>query len=107
MASEFRTCSHPAASPYRLGLDRDPANYVPLTPLAFLDRTADVYPDRPACLHGRQHLSYRELRERCYRLASALERRGIRPGDTVAAMLPNTPAMLEAHYGVPMCGAVL
>jgi fatty-acyl-CoA synthase len=102
-----RTCAHPATSPYRTGLDRNDANHAPLTPLSFLERTADVYPDRLACAHGRVRLTYRELRERSRRLASALERRGIRPGDTVAAMLPNIPAMLEAHHGVPMCGAVL
>jgi fatty-acyl-CoA synthase len=107
MATQVRTCSHPAASAYRIGLDQNAANHAPLTPLSFLDRTAEVYPDRIACLHGRQRITYRALHERCRRLASALERRGIRPGDTVAAMLPNIPAMLEAHYGVPMCGAVL
>ena len=107
MATQVRTCSHPATSAYRIGLDQNAANHAPLTPLSFLDRTAEVYPDRIACLHGRQRITYRALRERCRRLASALERRGIRPGDTVAAMLPNIPAMLEAHYGVPMCGAVL
>ena len=107
MATQARTCSHPATSAYRIGLDQNAANHAPLTPLSFLDRTAEVYPDRIACLHGRQRITYRALRERCRRLASALERRGIRPGDTVAAMLPNIPAMLEAHYGVPMCGAVL
>jgi fatty-acyl-CoA synthase len=102
-----RTCVHPDASPYRTGLGRNDANHAPLTPLSFLERTADVHPDRAACVHGRLSYTYRSLRERCRRLASALERRGIRPGDTVAAMLPNTPPMLEAHYGVPMCGAVL
>jgi fatty-acyl-CoA synthase len=107
MAGHHRTCVHPDASPYRTGLGRNDANHAPLTPLSFLERTADVYPDRVACVHGAQAYTYRQLRERCRRLASALERRGIRPGDTVAAMLPNTPPMLEAHYGVPMCGAVL
>jgi len=107
MATQVRTCSHPATSAYRIGLDQNAANHAPLTPLSFLDRTAEVYPDRIACLHGRQRLTYRALRERCRRLASALERRGIRPGDTVAAMLPNIPAMLEAHYGVPAAGGVL
>ncbi|HEX8374093.1 MAG TPA: acyl-CoA synthetase, partial [Geminicoccaceae bacterium] len=106
-AGQHRTCVHPDASPYRSGLGRNDANHAPLTPLSFLERTADVYPDRVACVHGAQAYTYRQLRERCRRLASALERRGIRPGDTVAAMLPNTPPMLEAHYGVAMCGAVL
>jgi fatty-acyl-CoA synthase len=107
MASEPRTCTHPADSAYRIGLDRNDANHAALTPLSFLDRTADIHPDRIACLHGSLRLTYRQLRERSRRLASALERPGIRPGDTVTAMLPNIPAMLEAHYGVPMCGAIL
>src|SRR3954469_3913887 len=107
MATQVRTCSHPAASAYRISLDQNAANPAPRPPPSFLDRPGEVYPDRIACLHGRQRITYRALHERCRRLASALERRGIRPGDTVAAMLPNIPAMLEAHYGVPMCGAVL
>ncbi len=107
MPSGPRTCTHPATSPYRIGLDRNAANHAALTPLSFLDRTADIYPDRPASVHGRQVLTYLQLRERSRRLASALTARGIRPGDTVAAMLPNIPAMIEAHYGVPMTGAVL
>jgi fatty-acyl-CoA synthase len=98
---------HPDHGPYAAGLDQNQANHAPLTPLSFLVRTAAVYPGRTAVVHGPLRRSYRELHERCLRLASALERRGIRPGDTVAAMLPNTPAMLEAHHGVPMCGAVL
>jgi fatty-acyl-CoA synthase len=85
MAGHHRTCVHPDASPYRTGLGRNDANHAPLTPLSFLERTADVYPDRVACVHGAQAYTYRQLRERCRRLASALERRGIRPGDTVAA----------------------
>jgi fatty-acyl-CoA synthase len=98
---------HPGHGPYAEGLDRNGANYAPLTPLSFLIRTARVYPERVAVVHGSKRLTYRKLLERALRLASALERRGIRPGDTVAAMLPNIPAMLEAHHGVPMCGAVL
>ena len=98
---------HPDHSPYAQGLDRNVANHAPLTPLSFLHRTAAIYPERLAVVHGSQRYSYRELLERCSRLASALQRRGIGPGDTVAAMLPNIPAMLEAHHGVPMCGAVL
>jgi fatty-acyl-CoA synthase len=107
MTSNQRWNVHPNHGPYATGLDRNQANHAPLTPLSFLARTAAVYPERIAVVHGSLRRSYRELQERCHRLASALERRGIRPGDTVAAMLPNTPAMLEAHYGVPMCGAVL
>ncbi|MDF1585306.1 acyl-CoA synthetase [Marinimicrococcus flavescens] len=98
---------HPTHGAYAAGLDRNDANHAPLTPLTFLERAADVYPERLAVIHGRQRRTYRELRERCRRLASALRRRGIAPGDTVAAMLPNIPAMIELHHGVPMCGAVL
>ena len=75
--------------------------------MSFLVRTAAIYPERVAVVHGRQRRTYREVLQRSLRLASALERHGIRPGDTVAAMLPNIPAMLEAHHGVPMCGAIL
>ncbi len=102
-----RICAHPADSPYNRDLDRNDANWAALTPLTFLERTASVYPERTAVIHGRRRLSYRELQERCLRLASALEKRGIRPGDTVAVMAPNVPAALEAHFGVPMAGAVL
>ena len=94
-------------SPYEAGLERNDANYVPLTPLSFLRRAAAVFPSRTAWIHGSRHASYAEFYARCRRLASALAKRGIGPGDTVAIMSPNTPAMLEAHYGVPMCGAVL
>jgi fatty-acyl-CoA synthase len=94
-------------NPYRQGLDRNAANHVPLTPLSLLDWAADVYPDRCAVAHGRLRRSWRELRERSIRLASALAARGIGDGDTVAVMLPNIPEMIEAHYGVPMTGAVL
>jgi fatty-acyl-CoA synthase len=96
-----------AQSPYDADLDRNPANFQPLTPLAFLQRCAEVFPDRTAVIHGAGKTSYRELYARARRLASALVKRGISRGDTVAVMLANTPAMLEAHYGVPMAGAVL
>ncbi len=102
-----RICSHPPESPYERHLDRCEANHAALTPLTFLERTADIYPQRTAVIHGSQRLSYDALRARCRRLASALERRGVRPGDTVAVMAPNIPAALEAHFGVPMAGAVL
>ena len=105
--SDLRWSVHPSHGPYAEGLDRNGANYAPLTPLSFLVRTAAVYPERVAVVHGRQRRTYREVLQRSLRLASALERHGIRPGDTVAAMLPNIPAMLEAHHGVPMCGAIL
>ncbi len=94
-------------SKYDEHLDRNAANYTPLTPLAFLARSAAVYPDKPAVVHGERRYDYRSFYDRCRRLASALERRGVAPGDTVAVMAPNVPALLEAHYGVPMCGAVL
>ena len=83
------------------------ANFVPLTPVTFLTRSAAVHPDRVAVIHGQRRITYRQLEERARRLASALARRGIRPGQTVSAMLPNVPAMLDAHFGVPMLGAVL
>jgi fatty-acyl-CoA synthase len=91
--------AHPDGSPYQTGLDRNPANYAPLTPISFLERTAAVYPQRTAWIHGIQRCDYRTFRERCRRLASALAGRGVGPGDTVAVLLPNTPPMLEAHYG--------
>jgi fatty-acyl-CoA synthase len=94
-------------SPYDTDLDRNPANFQPLTPLSFLARAAAVYPDHPAVIHGARRWTYAEFYARTRRLASALARRGITRGDTVAVVLANTPAMLEAHYGVAMAGAVL
>lgn len=94
-------------NPYETGLDRNPANYAPLTPLSFLERTASVYPEHVALVHDGRRQTWRETYARCRRLASALARRGIGMGDTVAVMLPNIPEMFEAHFGVPMCGAVL
>ena len=88
-------------------LARNAANFAALTPLAFLSRTAAVYPDKLAVVHGAAGFTYRQLNERCCRFADALRRRGIGRGDTVAVMAPNVPALLEAHYGVPMAGAVL
>src|SRR5262245_35512070 len=95
------------ASAYDIGLDKNPANFQPLTPLTFLERAAAVFPDHPAVIHGQQRATYAQFYARARRLASALARRGIGRGDTVSVMLANTPAMLEAHYGVPMTGAVL
>jgi fatty-acyl-CoA synthase len=92
---------------YKHGLDRRPANHQPLTPLSFLQRAAEVFPERTAIVHGEQRFSYAEFYARSRRLASALRRGGVGPGDTVAALMLNTPPMLEAHYGVPMAGAVL
>jgi fatty-acyl-CoA synthase len=95
------------ASAYDTGLDRNAANYQPLTPLSHLERAATTYPDTIAVIHGKARLTYAEFYRRCRRLGSALVGRGIKKNDTVAAMLANTPAMLEAHHGVPMAGAVL
>ena len=95
------------ARPYESGLDKVPANYQPLTPLSFLERAAQVFPNRTAIIHGKQRIRYADFYARSRRLASALSKQGIRKGDTVAVMLSNTPPMLEAHYGVPMLGAVL
>ena len=92
---------------YSIGLDKNPANFQPLTPLSLLARAAQVFPDHTAIIHGRQKWTYAEYYGRARRLASALSRLGIGEGDTVSAMLPNTPPMLEAHFGVPMTRAVL
>jgi fatty-acyl-CoA synthase len=88
-------------------LGRADANFAPLSPLGFLTRSASIYPDRVAVIHGDRRIVYRDFEARARRLASALTRLGIGPGDTVSAVLPNVPAMLEAHFGVPMTGAVL
>ena len=92
---------------YDTDLDRNPANFQPLTPLSFLARAGEVYPDATAIVHGARSWNYRQFYARARQLASALSRRGIKRGDTVSVMLANTPAMIEAHYGVPMAGAVL
>ena len=96
-----------AKTPYDTDLDRNPANYQPLTPLGFLERAAAVFPGHTAIIHGPLRRSYAEFYARARRLGSALAKRGIKRGDTVSAFLANTPAMLECHYGVPMCKAVL
>jgi fatty-acyl-CoA synthase len=92
---------------YSDGLDRNDANYVPLTPLSLIRRTARVYPERTAIIHGEIRRNWAETYRRCRRLASALAKRGIGLADTVAIMAPNVPEFVEAHFGVPMCGAVL
>ena len=94
-------------TPYDIDLDRNAANFQPLTPLSFLERAAEVYPDATAIVHGARSWNYRQFYSRARQLASALARRGIKRGDTVSVMLANTPALIEAHYGVPMTGAVL
>ena len=89
------------------GLPKTPANYAAQSPLAFIERTAEVYPDRLAVVHGSLSRTWAETFTRCRQLASALEKHGIGKGDTVAVMLPNTPPMVEAHFGIPVTGAVL
>ncbi|HEV2301432.1 MAG TPA: AMP-binding protein, partial [Stellaceae bacterium] len=92
---------------YEKGLDKNPANYLPLSPIGFLERSAAVYPERLAVVYGARRRGWRQTLERCRRLASALAKRGVRRGDTVAIMAPNLPEHFEAHFGVPMAGAVL
>src|SRR3954454_6705753 len=96
-----------AQNQYRIGLDKTPANYVPLTPLSFLARSAAVYPDLVSTVYEDRSFTWSETYGRCKRFASYLAGRGIGQGDTVAAMLPNVPAMNELHFAVPMAGAVL
>jgi 3-(methylthio)propionyl---CoA ligase len=95
------------SNPYEIDLDKNPANHAPLTPLGFIERAAYVYPERLAVVHGARRFSWAQTYARCRRLASALAQRGMRAGDTVAAMLANTPEMYECHFGVSMAGAVL
>jgi fatty-acyl-CoA synthase len=95
------------ASIYDNGLDRSKANFQPLTPLTYLERAAKTYPDQAAIIHGQLRLSYRDFWRRSLQLASALAQKGVGKGDTVTVMLSNTPAMLEAHFGVPMVKGVL
>ena len=94
-------------NPYNIDLDRNPANYQPLTPLQFLERAATVFPDHTAIVHGNLRVNYAQFYNRARQLGSALANISITRGDTVSVLLPNTPAMLECHYGVPMTGAVL
>jgi len=92
---------------YRQHLEKNPANYVPLSPLTFLERSAYIYPDRLAVVHGQRRYNWKQVFERARRLASVLTQKGIGDGDTVAVMLNNTPEMYEAHFGIPVTGAVL
>jgi fatty-acyl-CoA synthase len=94
-------------NPYQQGLERNDANYTVLTPVSFLAKAAYVYPDRVAVIHGAVRRTWRQVYERSRKLASALAKRGVKRGDTVAAMLPNVPAMVELHFGPAMFGAVL
>ena len=93
-------------SPYDTDLDKTGANFMPLSPLTFIRRAAAVYPNRAAVIHGDWRITWSEAYGRARRLASALQRRGIGKNDTVAVMAPNVPAIYDAHYGVPMAGAV-
>ena len=95
------------ANPYDIGLDKNPANYQPLTPLVFLERAASVHPAHTAIIHGKERITYADFYARTRKLASSLASRGFGDGDTISVMLANSPAMLEVHYGVPMTGAVL
>ncbi len=92
---------------YTAGLDKTPANFAPLTPVSFVERTAEVFGDLPAVIHGQRRYTWAQLRERSARLAAALRALGVKPGTTVSVMLPNTPEMIEAHCAVPALGAVL
>ncbi|HCV13004.1 MAG TPA: acyl-CoA synthetase [Candidatus Accumulibacter sp.] len=92
---------------YRVGLDKNPANYTPLTPLTFLARSAYIYPEVVSVIHGQRRYNWQQTFTRCRQLASALVAHGVGEGDTVAAMLNNTPEMIECHFGVPVIGAVL
>jgi fatty-acyl-CoA synthase len=94
-------------NPYEIGLDKNPANFVPLSPIGFLLRSAAVYPERIAVAYGERRYDWRTALLRCRRLAGALAAAGVKRGDTVALMAPNTPEAFEAHFGVPMAGAVL
>ena len=92
---------------FERNLDQTSANFVPMTPISLLRRTARAYPERTAIIHGGLRRSWGEVWDRCRQLADALRKRGVGKGDTVAIMAPNTPAFVEAHFGVPMSGAVL
>jgi fatty-acyl-CoA synthase len=96
-----------SANPYERDLDRNPANFVPLSPLTFVRRTAEVFPYYTAVIHGPIRRTWAETYARCRRLASALEKRGVGLGTTVAVMAPNIPELMEAHFGVPVTGGVL
>ena len=96
-----------STSIYDQNLPQNEANHAPLTPLSFIERTAEVYPNRLAVIYGDLRRTWSETYARCRQLASSLQKAGVGKNDTVAVMLPNTPPMVEAHFGVPMSGAVL
>ena len=107
MSSVNTIAKLPAGHMYVSGLDQTPANHVAFSPISFLERAALVFPEKMAIVHGAYRQTWSETLTRCRQLASALQRQGIQTGDTVAVMLPNTPPMVEAHFAVPMSGAVL
>ena len=92
---------------YDKNLDKNKANYVPLTPISFIERTKDIYPNYEAVFYKKRIYTWKQTYERCIKFASALEKHGIKLGDTVSIMAANTPELFEAHYSVPMSGAVL
>ena len=92
---------------YQTGLGKNAANYTPLTPLTFIERSAYIYPDRLAVIHGQRRYTWAQVRERSARLAAALQSLGVGRGTTVSVMLHNTPEMVEVHYAVPALNAVL
>src|SRR5690606_14952867 len=94
-------------NPYNHGLDQNAANYDALSPLSFIERTAVVHPQLTSVIYHQRRFTWAQTYQRCKQLASALSQKGIGEGDTVSTMLPNIPAMYEAHFGVPMTGAVL
>src|SRR6201987_4397042 len=96
-----------SAHPFETGLDRNPANYIPLTPVSFLTRAASAFANKIAVIDGERRYTYTQLHDRCVRLASALTQLGVRRLDTVAIIASNIPEMIEAHFAVPMLGAVL
>ena len=92
---------------YNNNLDKNNANYIPLTPITFLERTKDIYPNYEALIYKNRSYTWREVYDRSILFASSLEKSGIKPGDTVSIMAANTPELFEAHYSVPMTGAIL
>ena len=88
-------------------MDKNPANYVPLTPISFLHRTADIYGDHQSVIYENRAYTWKESRERCVRIASSLNDYGVKPGDTISVLAFNTPEMFESHFSIPMAGAIL
>jgi len=88
-------------------MNKNPANFVPLTPISFLHRTADIYGDHQSVIYENRAYTWRETRERCVRIASSLKNFAVKPGDTVSVLAFNTPEMFESHFSIPMAGAIL